>query len=396
MHRVLAIYFVAYGLLAIFHILIQICLAHAEHRKQNQPSFKSKHEGECTESVAVVVPVYNEFPDTLDESIASIKAQDYHALHIMVVDDGSTNYDELYDTVYSHYRHDLLEVIRLPKNVGKRHAQKIGFDKATADIIVTIDSDTVLRSRFAISEIVKRFKDPKIGAVTGHVAVANKTTNILTRLISTRYWMAFSQERAAQSFFNVLMCCSGPFSAYRKPVLDKVKDAYVSQRFLGQPCTYGDDRHLTNLVLVEGHRVVYDKRAIAFTYVPENLQGYVKQQVRWNKSFYREMLWTLKSTHKHHPYLIYDLLMQLTLPFMLLFALAYTVAESVQGHPGFLYFYFLTIIAIGLLRSMYGLYRTNDKNFLLFVIYGLIHIFVLLPTRLYALTTLRRTGWGTR
>ena len=44
------------------------------------------------------------------------------------------------------------------------------------------------------------------------------------------------------------MCCSGPFSAYRKEIIDKVKEKYITQYFLGENCTYGDDRHLTNLV----------------------------------------------------------------------------------------------------------------------------------------------------
>jgi hyaluronan synthase len=391
----LAWFFIVYGVLSATHIIIQIALGHAEHRKQERSKFKSYYEHH-NETVTVVVPVYNEAVDSLADCIQSIDNQDFKDLHIIIVDDSSPNYDDLHRQIYEGFSHEKLEVIKLNKNAGKRNAQKVAFDKAKSDIIVTIDSDTVLRSKKAISSIVKRFKDEHVGAVTGHVKVENKNKNVLTRLISSRYWMAFNQERAAQSYFNVLMCCSGPFSAYRRSVIDAVKEDYITQKFLGKTCTFGDDRHLTNLVLVEGHDVVYDKHAVAYTHVPENMGEYLKQQVRWNKSFYREMLWTLKSFNKHHAYLIYDLLMQLILPFMLLFALAYTLVKTFQGHPGFLYFYLVTLIGIAVVRAAYGYGRTHDKNFLIFIFYGFIHVFLLIPTRFYALLTIRRTGWGTR
>ena len=41
------------------------------------------------------------------------------------------------------------------------------------------------------------------------------------------------------------MCCSGPFSAFRGELIRKLKDEYVDQSFLGEACTFGDDRHLT-------------------------------------------------------------------------------------------------------------------------------------------------------
>jgi hyaluronan synthase/N-acetylglucosaminyltransferase len=164
---------------------------------------------------------------------------------------------------------------------------------------------------------------------------------------------------------------------------------------MGKRCTFGDDRHLTNLVLEAGYRVTFDNRAVAYTHVPEHLRQYVKQQLRWNKSFYREMLWTAKSFHKHHTYLLYDLFMQLLLPFLLLIALSATVLRGIH-HPQIILFYCGTLIGIALIRAIYGIYRTLDFGFLLFVFYGFMHVFVLLPTRLYALFTMTRTGWGTR
>lgn len=390
----LGVYFIGYGILAMSHILVQMYIGHREHKRQKAKHFTEWHTGHFP-SVSVIVPVYNEEADILEDCIRSIADQEYESLEVLVVDDGSKQREALKQTVYARFAdHPSVHIIYTPINVGKRHAQKFGFNRCTGKIIVTVDSDTIL-PQGAIKQLMQRFKDPTVGAVTGDVQVENQKVNILTRLISYRYWSAFHQERAAQSYFRVLMCCSGPFSAYRKEIVDQVKDRYTSQKFLGRRCTYGDDRHLTNLVLEAGHKVVFDNKAIALTHVPDKLRVYIKQQVRWNKSFYREMLWTLKSYKKHHWYMLYDLAMQLVLPFLLVFALLATFYQAFYN-PKILVHYTLILVGIALIRAAYGLYRTGDKGFLLFVLYGFIHVFLLIPTRFYALCTLRQTGWGTR
>lgn len=392
---VLAVFFVAYGALALSHIFIQMYLGHSEHRRQKNRHFTDWHSGHFP-SVSIIVPVYNEEPEILKDCLQSLCEQDYESLEILVVDDGSKQREELKKTVYTLFEaHPRLHMIYTPINVGKRHAQKFGFNRCTGKIIVTIDSDTII-PQGGVRQLVQRFKDPTVGAVTGDVQVENNAVNVLTRLIGYRYWSAFHQERAAQSYFYVLTCCSGPFSAYRKEVVDRVKDRYTSQKFLGQRCTFGDDRHLTNLVLEEGYRVVFDNKAIAYTHVPDRMRIYLKQQVRWNKSFYREMLWTLRSYKQHHWYLLYDLTMQLVLPFLLLLALMATSYQAMLFGPHIFVRYIFTLIGIALVRAAYGLYRTHDRGFLLFVLYGFIHVILLIPTRFYALCTMRQTGWGTR
>jgi hyaluronan synthase/N-acetylglucosaminyltransferase len=392
---VLAVFFVLYGVLALSHIFLQMYIGHLEHRRQKHKHFTDWHRGHFP-SVSVIIPVYNEEPDILKDCLQSLCDQDYESLEVVVVDDGSKQRRQLKRDVYDKFAgHPRIHMVYTPINVGKRHAQKFGFNRCTGSIIVTVDSDTIV-PRNAVRQLVQRFKDPTVGAVTGDVQVENHKVNILTRLIGYRYWSAFHQERAAQSFFYVLTCCSGPFSAYRKEVVDRVKDRYTSQQFLGQRCTFGDDRHLTNLVLEEGYRVVFDNKAIAYTHVPENMRIYLKQQVRWNKSFYREMLWTLRSYKKHHWYLLYDLVMQFILPFLLLLALGATIYQAVVHDPGVVIKYILVLMGIALVRATYGLYRTRDTGFLLFILYGFIHVLLLIPTRFYALCTLRRTGRGTR
>ena len=391
----LSLYLTIYGFLAIGHIILQVILGHSEHKKQESKKFKRYHENHFP-SITVVVPVYNEDPSAIAKNLNSIANQDYPDYDVIVVDDGSKNKEEI-EKVFNEFKDNKkFKFLTNSKNLGKRNSQKRAFDIIKNELIVTVDSDTFIEAPYGLLHIAKQFKDPSVGAVTGDVRVANKNTNLLTRLISYRYWTAFHQERAAQGLFNVVMCCSGPFSAYRRSVIEIVKNKYVSQRFLGKTCTFGDDRHLTNLVLEEGHKVKFDKRAVAYTNVPENFAIYSKQQVRWNKSFYREILWTVKFGHKHHFYLMLDLIFQTILPAMLLFALVAMIYQAITIDINLLFKYFFVLIGIALLRSLYGIYRTKDIGFLVFIVYGFIHVFALIPIRLYALMTINKTKWGTR
>ena len=389
----MTLYLTIYGVLALGHIAAQLVLGHVHYltekrRWQSEQPLSSR-------LVTVVVPVYNERPDRLRSCFDSIRGQDHKSLQVIVIDDGSPNLAQL-EPVYADYQHSGWTILVEPENRGKRESHRLAFDLARGDVVVTIDSDTILQTPDAICMIQRRFADSRVAAVTGNVGVANRRDNLLTRLIGYRYWTAFQQERAAQSLFGVLMCCSGPFSAYRKSVIDDVKDDYVAQKFLGGKCTFGDDRHLTNLVLAKGHRTVFDEGARARTYVPDNVPDYLRQQARWSKSFYRELLWTLRFAHRRHPYLMVELLLQAALPLMLVVAIESVVLRGLFGEASQVLVYLLVIAGIAIVRTIYGLLRTRDPGFLIFVGYGFFHVVLMIPTRLYAIVTIGRNHWGTR
>ncbi len=390
-------FFSLYGAIALTHLFNQINLAHIHHVRHKE---KEPYDEDYVPSVAIIIPSYNENYEDLYKCVKSCINQDYPDPKIILVDDGSKDMSAFDRVVQDFSNNKNFYYVAFQKNKGKRHAQKEGFDffSEKVDIMVTIDSDTFLY-KDTLKKLVQKFKDSKVGAVTGDVR-ARRTKKLLSKLIYCRYWTAFNQERAAQGLFGHVLCCSGPLAAYRTSVIEKIKNKYINQKFFGQKCTYGDDRHLTNLVLEQGYKVKYEPRALAVTGVPENMKSYLKQQTRWNKSFYRELLWTLKiyfkNPKKFHPYIIYDLFVQLFLPFMLMLSLGYSIFKAFTGAPIFLLGYILIIAGIAFIRMIYGYFRIKDKSLFLFPMYAFIHIFLLIPVRLYALATLRTTHWGTR
>ena len=387
---------ILYGAVSMTHLFIQLHFAHSHYiKKQVQ-----KEGGRISPSVAIIIPSYNEQAGALSRCVESCLNQNYAGkIKVLLLDDGSRDAGAFESVGAQFSSNPMFEAIRFERNRGKREVQKEGFDRSdNSDVIVTIDSDTVLHAD-AIFRLVQPFCDPHIGAVTGDVH-AIKTPRLLSRLIDVRYWTAFNQERSAQSLFSSVLCCSGPLSAYRTEIIRKVKWRYVNQAFLGRKCTYGDDRHLTNLVLEDGYGVVFEPYAKAKTGIPENFTGFLRQQARWNRSFYREMLWTFRLIWKRRfnvpPYMAYDLLMQAILPFFLIGTITFMLTRS--WNESWIYFisYLSILVGIALIRASYAFLRTGDRNFFLFPLYAFIHIIFLVPLRIFALFTLNEKKWGTR
>lgn len=389
---------------SVSHFFVQFFLAHVNYKHNLHDVYeikkgsleKYKINGKLP-SVAVIYPIYNEGHKELALVVNSLKQVllDIPNLKAVLVDDGSTNRADLMN-IYEDAKKSGINVI-FQENKGKREAQVAGFDNILADYYITVDSDTIINSESVMTLLYTILKDSEIGAVTGNVQVTNENQNLLTKLIGARYWLACNFERAAQSATGSMLCCSGPFSIYDGELIRKVKQKYLSQFFFEKKCTYGDDRNLTNLVLGEGRKTVYQSQASASTLVPTNLGEYLNQQVRWNKSFFRESIWTLKIWQKISWFSMYDMCIQTInfFIFTLVFALTfYRFLDTLD--VSILYYFVITAIFMSFTKGLYGIVRTWDIKFFLTPIYFFIHILLLVPTRFRALASLSDSNWGTR
>jgi N-acetylglucosaminyltransferase len=284
-------------------------------------------------------------------------------------------------------------VVLLDRNQGKREAQAAALRKGAGEILLTVDSDTTIEPD-GISRIVAPLLDPTVGAVTGDLRASNVGT-WLTRLIDTRYRLMFGRERAAQSLFGAVLCCAGPFSAYRRSAVEHVWAQYIGPRGLGRRRSFGDDLELTNLVLAAGWRSVYEPSARASTSVPATLPRFIRQQVRWNRSFYRELPRMLRLLPGRSRYLALDLAAKTLLPVLLAVGLA-TAAIDVLLAPERLSWDTGALALMGLASLDLAASPATADGRRFAVLYGLVFVVLLLPTRLWAACTLFQNRWGTR
>lgn len=113
-------------------------------------------------SVSVIVPCHNH-GIYLADTIASIQAQTYRALEILIVDDGST--DEFTLRQLERYNNDVIHVIASSQN-GPAAARNIGFKNARGKYLLLWDADDLFHSTFTEKAVNILNNFPKIGAVS--------------------------------------------------------------------------------------------------------------------------------------------------------------------------------------------------------------------------------------
>lgn len=377
-----------YGIILMIYLLIKMSLSFIYKPFKGTPK---------QYKVATIIPSYNEDGDGLIGTLESILAQTYPIDTIYIVDDGSSDasgYEKI--SAYVAANPDTCQnviVHRLEKNAGKRHAQGWAFKQSDADVFFTIDSDSYIYPN-ALEELLKAFNDPNIYAATGHINARNRDQNFLTRLIDIRYDNAFRVERAAQSVTGNILTCSGPLSIYRREVIVPNLYKYLNQSFLGVKVNIGDDRCLTNYANRLG-RTVYQSTAHCDTDVPDNLKTFIKQQIRWNKSFFRETLEAIK-LGTIRPMVVLWSCIELTLFILLSYAFFNLLFNNFKVFsPVYLAIVLVGVILSALARNIHYALK-HPVLFLLAPFYGILHIFLLQPIRLYALLTIRDVRWGTR
>jgi hyaluronan synthase len=399
MHEHVGWYGIAVGALLLIKLLASI--------RRRRPSSVSAVSSVTSHTIHGVVTVYNEDPGALTRCLRSIIAQSRRPNSLTVIDDCSADHSAygVVESLHAEFQAAGIRLgfVRFSTNRGKRHGLARGFmEQPQADIYLCIDSDTVL-DEHAVREAAAPFGRRRVHAVTGLVLAANRSANMLTRLIDMRYQNAFLGERVAYSRLGSVLCACGSLALYRGATVRRYLDDFLGQRFLGKACTFGDDRRLTYYCLIEGQSLIVPT-AVAWTDVPERLRQFLRQQTRWTKSFIREAILLLVKFRITRAYWWLNLVELITwsaFTSALLVALAVFVSQP-RAWPVFAW-YAVYVSVAAWVRSVHYLRGAGQVSrwdrfgtFLAAPLYALMNLLLLIPLRLYALTTLRRNGWGTR
>jgi len=227
--------------------------------------------------VSVIVPARNE-ERTIAATIESILETDYEPKEVIVVDDAST--DRTFE-IASRYVSKKVKVLRKEHGGrGKASALNFGMRFAKGDVIVVVDADTLVGRR-SITELVRRFQDPEVSAVSGNVLVRNRV-NLLTKLQAIEYILSFNFARRALDVFGAVMIISGSFGGFRREVL----------RSTGMYDTdvVTEDFDITIKALKTGRIVQASSLAVAFTEVPKKLRDLYRQRMRWYRGAFEVLL----------------------------------------------------------------------------------------------------------
>ena len=115
--------------------------------------------------VSVVIPVFNRRA-FIEKTVASVLAQTYAHVEVIIVDDGST--DGSADLVESAFG-DRVHVVRLPTNEGRSIARNKGWALAQGSLVAFLDSDDLWAPE-KLARQVPYFDDPAVAIVHCRVA----------------------------------------------------------------------------------------------------------------------------------------------------------------------------------------------------------------------------------
>ena len=281
-----------------------------------------------------------------------------------------------------------------PKNAGKREAMAVGTKLAKHDLVVFVDSDSFLNP-FAIYNIVQPFKDKDMGGVSGRTDVANTYTNSLTKLQAVRYYISFRIMKAAEAYFDAVTCLSGPLSCYREDLVMENMDAWLNQTFLGQKATFGDDRSMTNFILRK-HRTSYQDTAICATIVPNDYEVFLRQQMRWKRSWLRESINAGRFMWKKEPFMALFFYMGVLVPIVAPAIVLYNLIYVPLVYRVFPYTFILGMILMSLMMSLTQKALRKSTTWLYGIWFCLYYEAVLLWQMPIAWVTFWKSNWGTR
>ena len=382
----------AYGIIASVFLVSRFLFSFFYRNVPVDPSF--------TPGVTIVIPCFNE-EEWIEKTIQSAINQDYpqEKLEVILVDDGSTDKSmervrRFEQQIRKEISGDRFIVLEQPYNMGKRHALAAGALRAKFELLVFVDSDSFLEPD-AVREVVQPFRDPKMGAVSGRTEVQNKWTNVLTKMQAVRYYVAFRFIKAAESVFDGVTCLSGPLACYRKDLVMRYLDDWLNQKFFGYPATFGDDRSLTNYILAH-NRTGYQDAAVCSTIVPSSMRTFIRQQMRWKRSWLRETLRASSFMWKKEPFMALSFYIGFILPVLAPLVVVRTMVIIPIELGLFPYKYLVGILVTSMLMSASYLLFKRSNLWPYGIVFCVFYLGVLLWQLPFAVLTFWKSEWGTR
>ncbi len=268
--------FIAYPFLfiAIYFEIFLLLTFLGSHGRASRARALAKH----TPRVAIIVPCWNE-ETTIAGTVHSLLALEYPAdkLQIILVDDGST--DGTPEAMRAFDAEPRVVILR-KENGGKHTAINAGIELASeADIIGCLDADSFVAPG-ALREMIAYFDDARVAAVTPAMSVFNPRT-MLERMQNAEYIFGIGW-RHALALVNGIFVTPGPFSMYRKSVVDELGGFRYAHQ--------AEDMEMALRMQRHGWHIENAPKARVFTKVPRNVFKLIKQRTRWTTGFLRNVL----------------------------------------------------------------------------------------------------------
>jgi len=218
-----------------------------------------------TPRVTIVIAAWNEARH-IAARIENCLQQVYppEMLEIIVVSDGST--DETASIVKT-FSFRGVSLVELETRMGKAVALNVGVAAAHGEIVVFADARQSF-SPTAVRELVANFADPSVGAVSGELILESNSLGPAAEGVGL-YWTIEKWIRQKEAAIDSIVGATGAIYAIRRDLFEALP-----------PGTILDDLLTPMRIVMQGYRVVFEGRALAFDRVSHDYASEFKRKVR--------------------------------------------------------------------------------------------------------------------
>jgi len=352
--------------------------------------------------ISIIVPAYNE-GKLVWKTLISLAESNYpkEKIQLISIDDGSK--DDTWDWMKKAKEQlgDRLAIYQQPENKGKRHALYRGFHLATGDVFITVDSDSIVKENTLRNMASPFVNNEECGAVAGNVRVLNNQKALIPKMLNVSFAFSFEFVRSAQSALGSVLCTPGALAAYRKEAVFNCLQEWITQTFNGQPSDIGEDRAMTNMILKQGYKVLFQRNAYVYTNIPERYKNLYKMFIRWERSNVRENIAMSKfafgNFRKGSKAGTRILLLNQWSKILLSYPMVFLMFFFIVTYP--VLFITSALISILVFSSFQALFyakkHTVLESFWAYP-YSIFYTFTLFWITPYAIATASRRGWLTR
>ncbi len=247
--------YLGYGILLFAIIKIRRVLGLAKQFQGNE-----KYQPEVT----LFVAAYNE-KDYLEEKVNNSRSLNYPKAKVtqLWVTDGSDD-----GTPELLKKYDDVTVLHEPARNGKIAAMNRGMQQVKTPIVIFSDGNTSL-GRESIQEIVKLFRDPKVGCVSGEKRIHSKTSDSAAGAGEGMYWKYESQLKKWDAEWYSVVGAAGELFAIRTALWEEVEHD-----------TLLDDFMISLRTAMKGYTIQYNPEAYAIEHASANVKEELKRKIR--------------------------------------------------------------------------------------------------------------------
>jgi len=330
--------YVGYGI--VIYILVNI---------KNKFTNNLKYDLQFEPEVTLVVPCFNE-ADYIEDKIKNSLLLDYphNKLKLIFISDGSSD-----DTHERIKKYPNIIALHENKRSGKAVAMNRAMKFVTTPIVAFCDANTTLNKE-AIRELVKHYKDPNVGAVTGEKRIISTNKEGASTAGEGIYWKYESLLKKLDSDFYSVVGAAGELMSYRTELYKELPlDTLL------------DDLMQSMQIALNGYRVIYEKNAWAAETASANVKEELKRKIRISAGAWQSMLRLGKAFNPFHNFKLFfafisHRVLRWTLaPFSLLILIIINIILLKSGNIIYTTFFIMQITFYAL--ALLGWYLENKK-----------------------------------